>query len=310
MTKLITSTLITLLLCLSANLHAELYYWKKADGSLMATDQPPPAGTPFRTADDLRAVNNWQQHGENTADEKDTAADNAAENDSDQNELAIVKLSPNAAPQEIKSAAATMKADNTNAHKAKPDTKTQIPAKESSLGSVTQTTAKNSAQKVTAETLQPNDEAGCQKLYGTNCDKVFNWREHGNKYCESFKNEKCSNEKWFENRFKPLTLEERHQRTLRNAARKNREAQEIRDYLHRKYIGICASDPDKAPRLCKNAVYDAKIQASFRKLSGNDQAEIRRLQEVLKTSKDRSLIDRTIEQLLSFLPLAAASQGL
>lgn len=267
---------------------AELYYWQAADGSLMATDQPPPAGTTFRTARDLPAMNIASSPAK-PVNNTDTIT---PEPDNSEPALKTVKLSPNAAPQEV---ATESTADTTP---------------ELAVGNADSREEKNTDSELSAATLQPDDEAGCQKLYGVNCDKVFNWRQYGEKYCAEFKHDRCSDAGWFENRFKPVTLAERHQRVLRNAAKKSREAEEIRNYLHRKYTGICAKDPDKAPQLCKNALYDAKILASFNELGSADQAQIKQLQQVLKTSQDRNLRDRAIEQLLSYLPWATAASGL
>lgn len=280
MKKHAISVLLPVLFFFPAALNADMYYWNDAEGNLIASDQQPPAGTEYRTQKDLRTVNVMQQ--------SVAASDSSFSNDEtdDGNELPTVKWSPSSPAQSLN--------DNANI----------------TISAVEMAASNPSNTEITPETLQPNDEAGCQQLYGTNCDKVFNWKEHGEKYCQTFKNEKCNDSQWFEKRFKPLTLEERHKRTLRNAAKNNRQIQEVRDYLHRKYTGVCATDPDQLPKVCKNPAYDAKMLATFQKLNGRDQSEIRKLQEVLKTSKDRSVIDRTIEELISYLPWAAAANGL
>jgi len=294
-----------LLLGMSTASQAEFYYWKTADGSLMATDQPPPEGIEFRTGSDLQTINQWQ----NVAIKKTAAADpatdvekaqpantNSVDVQTTETDMITVKLSPTAPPQEITPEKIEDKSANTTA----------AGVDDVSIGATSELPTREK-EELTAANLQPDDEAGCQKLYGMNCDKVFNWRKYGEKYCEEFKNERCSDEGWFERRFKPLTLDARHQRTLRNAAARNRANDDIRQYLLRKYTGICAKNPEKSPERCDNPVYDTKIRTSFEKLDSKEKGEIRRLQAILKESQDRNLTDRAIEELLSYLPWATAA---
>jgi hypothetical protein len=331
--RLTVSILPSLLcLCISSLSHADFYYWKNAEGNLVATDQTPPAGVEFRKQSDLPRVNIVEQAAKPVAAKNsqnnivNSATTNSVENTATTTtatptDLITVKLSPNAAPVEITPVAATptekQPTKNTTETTAKkPAIDMQkvmaINNKEptvlsSSLVKTNDAQTKPVTTEVTVDNLQKDDEAGCQKIYGTSCDKVFNWRAVGNQYCANYKNDQCSNAAWFEKRFKPLTIAQRQKNTLRNAAQNNQDNEEIRNYLHSKYTGICAIEPDSAPLRCNNKAYDAKIMATFSKLSAKDQADIRHLQQVLKTSKDRSLLARSIEKLKSYFQAGATA---
>ena len=82
------------------------------------------------------------------------------------------------------------------------------------------------------------DEDECQEIYALSCDAVYNWREHAIEACGD--DERCEDENFLIRKYKPLTLEEKRKRTLRNSARQNREDREIRDFLMRKYTPYCA----------------------------------------------------------------------
>lgn len=81
------------------------------------------------------------------------------------------------------------------------------------------------------------NEAQCQETYGLDCDAVINWRQHAIEACGS--NARCKDEEFLIRKYKPLTLAEKHQRTLRGAARHNRDEREIRQFLIRKYTPYC-----------------------------------------------------------------------
>jgi hypothetical protein len=317
-----------LCLCISSLSHADFYYWKNAEGNLVATDQTPPAGVEFRKQSDLPRVNIAEQAAKPVAAKNlqnnivNTATTNSVENTADTSttqavdetptDLVTVKLSPNAAPVEI--APAASKATATTAKKPAIDMQKVLATNNkeptvlsSSLVKSNDEQTKPTTTEVTVDNLQKDDEAGCQKIYGISCDKAFNWRDVGNEYCANYKNDHCSDAAWFEKRFKPLTIAQRQKNTLRNAAQNNQDNEEIRNYLHSKYTGICAIEPDSAPLRCNNKAYDAKIMETFSKLSAKDQADIRHLQQVLKTSKDRSLLARSIEKLQSYFQAATTA---
>lgn len=90
------------------------------------------------------------------------------------------------------------------------------------------------------------DEDECQKIYALDCDAVYNWRHHAIEACGS--DERCEDEGFLTRKYKPLTLEEKHQLTLRSSARHNREDREIRQFLMRKYTPYCTQ---QAARYCQ-----------------------------------------------------------
>lgn len=81
------------------------------------------------------------------------------------------------------------------------------------------------------------DEKECQKVYGLDCDAVYNWHQQAVEACG--RDKRCKDEGFLSRKYQPLTLEEKHKRTLRSSARNNRDDREIRQFLMRKYTPYC-----------------------------------------------------------------------
>lgn len=49
----------------------------------------------------------------------------------------------------------------------------------------------------------------CMRLYGVPCDQVHNWEHYGRKQCELNADDRCHDEKYFEETYRPKPLEDR-----------------------------------------------------------------------------------------------------
>jgi hypothetical protein len=113
-----------------------------------------------------------------------------------------------------------------------------------------------SADSNTSNNNEELSEQDCWNLYRLSCDRVIHWRKYAVKACSS--DPRCEDDAFLERKYKPVAVAKLRALAQRNAARRNRQHDDIELFLRQRYTNYCETQEEQ---ICnqKSTIHQAAV---------------------------------------------------